>query len=727
MNTRPVECLKPTATAALHPALRPALRLALLLVLTMGLTMTLTACGGKKVITMEPQQPEQVAPQQPQFPVVPSLDEARTLWDAGDTDLAARYFYAIATAPAHAIVSQNTGQGYDQTYSQTKPNHVTNGQRAEAWQYYAMVCVNQGKAQDALNALGQSLKLNALVDQNAAWQETWFAAVSQMDKSTAMDLARAIYPDANRPWALRAQAGLLFAMLQMTGPQISHENLQSSTQLLSDIYNSASATWRASLEQQLYDALPSLDPTTLASLRSMVHTGNLGQFPYNIIQLQYISATIQGTASLKGPTDNKVGGLSAAIVQLQQQSYFENPQIMNVILSGDTAPATCLALALPMSGTYAPIGLKVARGASAAQWNMSNNGSNIDVHIINTESPSWIAQINALPSQCTTIGGPLRMTKYNELKASGVTNKRAFFTFMSQLNQSTSSSSGQASSSDEGRIAWRFFSSTNDQMAALLQFTSTLNIQEYGILAPDEAYGRRMTELFSSEASKVGGSVQTTTYPPKDPGQWNGIVSKFVKRHTVAKMPIPTATFQAVFLPDSWGNMEMLVPNLFYHGEDRQVLLGTSIWAQGLADGNNSTNNFSLAVFPSPWNPHADNPSTLALQDFLMQSGQDAADTWVGLGYDFVRFATVLGIPQDWTAASLNAQLASPSLNLLSLDWSMGAITWSADGLAQQDLFLFTPNTEGYELVNEQAFSKRLNATRSRHAKRVAAAKAAAK
>lgn len=671
---------------------------ALILVLILMASMALAACGTKKTIIMEPQEPEQV---QPQFPVVPHIDEARALWDAGDTVLAGQYFYSIATAPDNAIMKSSATM---------RGQAIGRSQRAEAWQYYAMACIGQDKAQEALKALDKSLVLNPLADQSATWQETWFAAASQVDDTTAMNLARAIYPDQNRPWSLRAQAGLLFAMKQMAGPSVAPANLQSSVQLLSEIYGSASPIWRASLEQQLYDVLPTLAPTTLTALRGMVHAGNVGQFPYNVIQLEYVGAMLAGTSGSTG------GNLSSAILQLQQQAYFENTQLMNVILGGDTSPATCLVLALPMSGTYAPIGLKVARGASAAQWQMSNNGDNIDLHIINTESASWIAEISALPSQCTTIGGPLRMNKYAEIKASGLTKKRAFFTFMSQLEQS-------ASSTDEGTVAWRFFSSSQDQMTALLNFSTSLGINQYGILAPDEPYGQRMSALFTKEVTKLGGTVETVTYPPKTPAQWNGIVRNFVKRRTVNDTPIPTATFQAVFLPDSWGNMEMLVPNLFYHGEDRQVLLGTAIWAQGLIDGNNSVNNFALATFPNSWNPNAESPLALALNDFLLQSGQDQADTWVGLGFDFVRFATALGVPQDWTADALNAMLAKPSMNMLSFNWSMAPITWTAQGIASQQLFLFAPTVDGYEIVNEQDFAKRLNTTRQRHARRSGAAK----
>lgn len=662
------------------------------LIFILLISMLLAACGGKKTIIMEPQRPEYVAPVQPQVPVVPSFDEAQSLLDNDNAELAAQYFYAIATAPDNAVMKKS-GTPYGQT-----GQGISQHQRAQAWEYYAKARLSQGEAShylDALHALEQCCLLNPLADQSTTWQETWYAAISHIDDDTAMDMARAIYPDSSRPWPLRAQAGLLFAMKQISGDNIAPAALQSSIQLLRDIYSSASPRWRASLEEQLLAALASLESSTLSALRYTAHAGNIEQFPYNVIQLHYICDMLAGTASPRGGLS-----LSAAIVQLQQHAYFENSQILNTIHGGQAKSTSCIALALPMSGTYAPVGLKVAHGASAAQWQLSNKGVDVDLHIINTESPSWLNQINALPSQCTTIGGPLRMNKYAELKNSDITKQRAVFTFMAQLEQNGSSIP------EEGSIAWRFFSSTQDQMAALLDLTTTLGISQYGILAPDEPYGSRMTAAFSKEVQKLNGSVQTATYPPNAPAQWNSIVSKFVGRRGEDKNPIATASFQATFLPDSWGNMEMLVPNLFYHGASKQVLLGTSIWTQGLMDGKNSTNNFGLAIFPNAWNPNSTSPSVLALNDFLLQSGQDKADTWAGLGYDFIRFATTLALPQDWTAASLNATLASQSHNLHFIDWSMAPITWTAQGIASQKLFLFTPTPDGYELIDKERFAR---------------------
>ena len=49
--------------------------------------------------------------------------------------------------------------------------------------------------------------------------------------------------------------------------------------------------------------------------------------------------------------------------------------------------------------------------------------------------------------------------------------------------------------------------------------------------------------------------------------------------------------------------MPMLTTALAYNGEDRLVLMGTTLWEQGLSGKSVvNTERFALAVFPGAWN-----------------------------------------------------------------------------------------------------------------------------
>ena len=91
----------------------------------------------------------------------------------------------------------------------------------------------------------------------------------------------------------------------------------------------------------------------------------------------------------------------------------------------------------------------------------------------------------------------------------------------------------------------------------------------------------------------------------------------------------------------------MLTTALTYNGEDRLVLMGTTLWEQGLS-GKSVVNieRFALAVFPGAWN-QARAPKA------LQSAGHDF---WTALGYDFARFSVQLGFAKrppspDVTAA----------------------------------------------------------------------------
>lgn len=650
-------------------------------VLMLALALSLTACGQRKSIVFPPTSQTRPVPATPATPVspgVPLQQQAAEAWKKGDMPAAERAYGLLANTPG-----------------------LPEEQQREAWRYHAAAAAANRHPHVALDSLQRWRALQPGADGTAEWQDTWYAAIGQLPREDAIRRAGAVYGDTSRPWALRAQAGLLLATRQWE-----HDAPAASLKTLSDLYAQATPTWRAALENRLYDEMARTDPATMQKLRAAVTPENEGNYPYNVILLEQARRLVAAPG----------GGGSAAdvLARLQRSAKFEDPQLLGSLLSsgGDTAPARCVALALPMSGPFGAIGWKVARGASSAQWELARSGQDTEVRVLNTESADWLSQLEALPATCAVVGGPLRTTSFTQVRDRGITQKRAFFAFVPQLDEG-----------EEGRIAWRFFTSPEDQVTALLRFTGDdLGITSYAALYPDEAYGRRMAQLFADKVAQHGGSVQrSTSYPPSRPEEWNAVAASFVGARKVNDYPVPSATFRAVFLPDGWKHMEALVPNLFYHGEDRQVLLGTALWEQGLAGQKKvDVHNFGLAVFPGAWNPTTPTSAGMALADALRQAGLEEPDAWVGLGYDFVRLASRLGVQDGWTPASVNAALTREQ----AMSWSIAPMHWSTDGRASQDLFLFTPTETGFEPVAPGTFKERYERVRERHDQRARAAAA---
>ena len=51
----------------------------------------------------------------------------------------------------------------------------------------------------------------------------------------------------------------------------------------------------------------------------------------------------------------------------------------------------------------------------------------------------------------------------------------------------------------------------------------------------------------------------------------------------------------------------------------------------------------------------------------MAESGKGIPDFWEGIGYDFVRMASVMNLQTPWTPAQVNRRLASAQ----NMEWSM--------------------------------------------------------
>ncbi|QCC86479.1 hypothetical protein DDIC_11460 [Desulfovibrio desulfuricans] len=351
------------------------------------------------------------------------------------------------------------------------------------------------------------------------------------------------------------------------------------------------------------------------------------------------------------------------------------------------APATgpCVVLALPSSGTYAAIAGKVRHGAQMAQNELAANGVKLRLETINTEAPDWLQRLDALPQACSVVGGPLQARNYAQAREHGQLEKRAFFTFVPSLEQG-----------DEGARAWRFFPSPQDQIDTLIGFATTgMNIRTYGAFYPTDAYGVRMTGLMEQSLASQNMLLQKASYNPADPTSWSDAVAPLINAQTPqgSKTPVPQTSFEGLFLPDSWKSMEMLTTSLLYNGEDRLVLLGTTLWEQSLSGKTiSNADKYALAVFPAAWNqPQA--PRALQVP---------GTDFWNALGYDFVRFAVSMGLDSRLTTPQVTARAQRAS----KMIWGMAPISWDNAGVAHQKLFLFGVSPTGMTPVNIETFQQ---------------------
>ena len=261
---------------------------------------------------------------------------------------------------------------------------------------------------------------------------------------------------------------------------------------------------------------------------------------------------------------------------------------------------------------------------------------------------------------------------------------------------------------DEGVRAWRFFPSPQDQIDTLVDFvTDDLGLRTFGAFYPSDNYGTRMTALLDQKLTGMGITLRSASYTPGASSTWSGQAASLINPTTRENVtaPIPQTPFEAIFLPDSWKNMNLLTTSLVYNGEDRLVLLGTTLWEQGLSGRTVAEpDRYALAVFPGAWNS-AKAPAALRAP---------GTDFWVALGYDFVRFAVRMAFDSRPPAATVNAQAAN-----MKLQWALAPFSWDGKGIAHQKLHLFQPGTNGMEPLNLNRFRSMREAILQRAALRM--------
>lgn len=590
------------------------------------------------------------------------LDEARLAYSSGD--------YSRAEALALRLVEGKSLAGEES---------------AEAGRILAAAALNNAHPNVALQGLDHWRAVSKGADGGKEWQDAWCRALRDLSTLDARTKANALYQDSSRDLLPRSIAGVFLAARQWKDGELGQ-----SMAALENIYSTAnSAKDKAAIEGRLAVELNREGAKAAELAASAVTEENRKRFPYNIIYLDQLRRMARNSISREEAARSLAEFRSQA--QLADSSLFDSlPRESNLQISapsslgaGAAVSGQPVVLALPMGGQYGKLSARIVNGAQTACEEMSSGGGKVQLIVIDTDKADWLDKVNSLPAEATVIGGPLRRADYQKAKAAGVTSKRVMLAFLPSLD-----------SGDEGRVAWRFFSSANDQVDAVLGFTSGLGVSAYGVLYPADSFGERMAALFEAKAKSKGASkVFKSSYDPQNQTGWTTSVSNLL---TAAK----GSPMKAIFLPDSWKNMDALVPNLFYYKETGQILLGTTLWEQGLAGGSYvSGQHYNLAVFPAVWNSVDPPAAGRNLQAKLSAAGKGDADFWAGLGYDFARVAGRMGLRPGWTPGGVNSALASAS----AMNWSIAPISWS-NGVAAQRMFLFSPKDNGFGPVNEAAF-----------------------
>ena len=654
-----------------------------LTLLFIGAALMLSAgCGPTRLVV--PAEPRPAVPASP-VPAAPSsaFTQADDAWRVGDMAASERLYSALRIDPGL------TAEQYDVVFSRLNAAALANGHD-----------------EMALDALRSWSIARPDATQDERWIHAWGATLARLPADVALSTARTVTEDVMSPDTLKAEA---YGVLLVRGPK---EEASFVADNLGGLYVASDQPRKAVMERGLLKLAAELSADGLVDILQLATPEADMSFPWSVLLLEKARREM---ASAGGGTDVPARSrISApgvfADIELMARTLQRAPRQAEVFTPVESTvplhPSTT-ALALPLSGPYAALGRKIAAGAEAARAELNRTGIATEVIVIDTDRPEWTEEVSRLPAECVMVGGPIMQPAYAEAKRAGLTKSRVFFTFLASLD-----------AGEEGRVAWRFFTSPRDQVGAVMRYASEAGVRTFASLYPDEAYGKRMNALFLEAAPGDGGSAvaRSVAYAPGDVSSWNEVVGRMVDVRMVGKVPTSAADFEAIYLPDAWDKASLLIPYLFFNGEDRLLILGSSLWDMGLAGGPSiDASNLCTAVYPTAWNAVEPTPASKNLAA-LLDGGK--ADFWSGLGYDFVRFASAMHGGPFTSATEVNGRLATAS----RINWTMAPLSWTPSGIASQSLFILNPTAKGAAHVKPSVMAGRLADVRERYCRRVEAA-----
>ncbi|WP_415718208.1 penicillin-binding protein activator [Maridesulfovibrio sp.] len=571
----------------------------------------------------------------------------------------------------------------------------------------AVSSYKSGHYHEAEARLEEWKRLSDKAISSPVWQEYYFETLHAIKNySKLRDHLSKTMEDPFLPWAIRSAAGK-----NLSGMDQDAASLTALERLYVIAPENAD---KKELEQWVMKGLEDKSKAEIFAMNEFIPSGGTLKFPYDLLIFEKAVRQSEDTEYWPMSWRSMAGVIQNG--QIADKTYFT--EILSKLESKYGIPRVGIALVLPISGRFQEYGWKIVRGAGAAQWEMTKAGLDVDVQVINTEAPDWLERLQNLPPWYATIGGPLSVNAFKQLEQAGIYADKVTFSFLAKPGNL-----------EEGKQAWRFFSSPEDQIRASLDLAvNDLGITRLAVLYPQEKFGRQMSKKFFDMAVKRGARITgMESYPPHDFPQWGKVVGKLVrapqkKAQNEAEglgedAPLAETDFGAVFIPDTWHQAQLLIPHFFYHEADTLVFLGPELWSQALNSARDvEARNLRLTVAPGAWWPASDGAGRL--KEIMDREGLGTPDFWIALGYDFIKFAGRLGtFSEGWTAETVNARIKDAQ----HMDFSLAPISWDAEGHASQKLYLFRPEQNGKTRIDADLVSTTLAKAKNRRAARVKA------
>jgi len=174
-----------------------------------------------------------------------------------------------------------------------------------------------------------------------------------------------------------------------------------------------------------------------------------------------------------------------------------------------------------------------------------------------------------------------------------------------------------------------------------------LGLTRLVVLYPENAYGTAMMNAFRAEVQRLGGKVRRVQSYNPNQTDFSGEIKKLAairaprpstKKKGVepAKTPPPVLDFDALYLPDAFRRVRMILPQLAFHDVRGVQLLGTSQWyvPEGI---RKEMDYFEGSVLTAPFFAESSKRSVMNFTDTFFGATGREPDYREALAYDTAR------------------------------------------------------------------------------------------
>ena len=294
----------------------------------------------------------------------------------------------------------------------------------------------------------------------------------------------------------------------------------------------------------------------------------------------------------------------------------------------------CIGCLLPLSGPFAAYGQEVLNGITLGMLGASADGTRMEVVVRDTagKPEKALDELEALVKVRKVAGviGPL-----SSKTASFIAEKAQ------ELGVPMIALTQRRDIVKAGDMVFRNFLTPAQEIDSLLEVAmGQLGLERFGILYPDNAYGRFCMNLFWDKLDEMGGSVTAVeAYPPNVTDfadQIKKMVGLYNKRKTTGgEEAPPLIDFDAVFIPDTYQRVAMIAPQLAFHDVLGVRLIGTRLWhSPKLIEM--AKNYIQGAVFSSGFAVESENPKVLGFVTDYKNNFGETPKILAANGYDTI-------------------------------------------------------------------------------------------